>query len=49
MPRLDDLSRADVPFRTGQFWAYAPHDFHRIAYVEWGIRTARTWSSASTA
>ena len=36
MPRLDDLSRADVPFWTGHFWAYAPHDFHRIAYVEWG-------------
>ena len=36
MPRLDDLSHADVPFRTGHFWAYAPHDFHRIAYVEWG-------------
>lgn len=36
MPRLDDLSTADVPFRTGQFWAYALHDFHRIAYVEWG-------------
>jgi len=36
MPRLDDLCRADVPFRTGHFQAYAPHDFHRIAYVEWG-------------
>ncbi|MDP4002274.1 alpha/beta fold hydrolase [Methylobacterium sp. NEAU K] len=36
MPRLDDLGRADVPFRTGHFSAYAPHDFHRIAYVEWG-------------
>ncbi|MGH1574584.1 alpha/beta hydrolase [Methylobacterium sp. P31] len=36
MPRLDDLSRADVPFRTGQFWSYTPQNFHRIAYVEWG-------------
>ena len=35
-PRLDDLSRGDVPFRTGHFAAYAPQDFHRIAYVEWG-------------
>ena len=35
-PRLDGLAHADVPFRTGHFAAYAPHDFHRIAYVEWG-------------
>ncbi|MFC6790487.1 alpha/beta fold hydrolase [Methylobacterium komagatae] len=34
--RLDELASADVPFRTGHFLAYAPKDFHRIAYVDWG-------------
>ncbi|GJD34099.1 alpha/beta fold hydrolase [Methylobacterium aerolatum] len=35
-PRLDRLTDGDVPFRRGHFLAYAPRDFHRIAYVEWG-------------
>ena len=39
--RLDELSEADVPFRTGHFLAYAPKDFHRIAYVEWGDPESR--------
>ncbi len=39
--RLDELSEADVPFRTGHFLAYAPKDFHRIAYVDWGDPESR--------